>query len=175
MVMVLVLMPVPVSMTVISSSGVVSTAVILRRGTRPAAGSGLRGAAPLTDAIVDALEQARHVALGLSAAPRGGVAVEGEGAGLAMVAALIEAELGLDGGAVDAVGVQALAGLLGELHVLLPALLRDGEGHLDVHRGDELRVRQLPDVYMVAADDAGKVLDVLLDLRELEVVGGCLE
>lgn len=158
----------------------VTMIVIMCRRTRPPARVGLisrRGAAPLADAVVDALKQAGIIAaLDLRTAARRGVAVEGgKCAILAMAAGLVEAELGLDGGAVDTVGVKALASLLGELHVLLAALLGDGEGDLDVEGGHELRIRQLPNVHVVAADDPGEVLDVLLDLRQLEVVRRRLE
>lgn len=184
-----------------AASVVVIMVMVVRRGAGTPAGGGLvrrggtRGgrAAAEADAVVDALEEAGGVAVGgdggLGAAA-GGVlaAVEGVGEGgggpgpstvvapaVAVAAGLVDAELGLDGGAVDAVGVEALTGLLGELHVALAALVGDGEGNLDVHGGDELGVGQLPHVHVVAADDAGEVLDVLADLRELEVVGRRLQ
>lgn len=88
---------------------------------------------------------------------------------------LAEAELGLDGGAVDAVAVETLADAPGQLHVLFAAELGDGKGHLDVHGGDDLRVRQLPDVDVVAAEHAGEALDVLADVVDVDVVGRGLQ
>lgn len=88
----------------------------------------------------------------------------------------VEAELGLDGGAVDAVCVQALADRPGDLHVACSAAFGgDVEGDLDVQTSDDLGVRELPDVDVVAGDDAGDVLDVLFDVVDVEVVGGSLE
>lgn len=49
------------------------------------------------------------------------------------------------------------------------------EGDLDVKTGDDLGVRELPDVDMVAGDNAGDVLDVLFDVVNVEMVGGGLE
>lgn len=92
-----------------------------------------------------------------------------------MIMFLIEAELRLDSSAMNAVGMQALPRLPGQLHVLLAAALADGEGDLDVHGGDELGVAQLPDVDVVAADDARDVLDVFFDVVDVDVVGCCLE
>ena len=150
-----------------AASVVVIMIVVVRRGAGAPAGSGLvrRGgtrsgrAATEADAVVDALEEAGGVAVGgdggLGAAA-GGVlaAVEGVGEGgggpgpstvvaavAAVAAGLVDAELGLDGGAVDAISVQAFPGLLSKLHVLLSSLFRDGEGNLDMHRSNELRVR----------------------------------
>ncbi|GKT41798.1 uncharacterized protein ColSpa_01978 [Colletotrichum spaethianum] len=91
------------------------------------------------------------------------------------VVLVVAAELGLNGGCVNAVGVEALAGALGELHVLLTALGGDGEVDVDVQGGDDLGVGELPDVDVVAAEDTGQVLDVLADLLEVNVVRGGLE
>lgn len=41
--------------------------------------------------------------------------------------------------------------------------------------GDDLGVGELPDVDVVAGDDAGDVLDVFFDVVDVEVVGGSLE
>lgn len=88
----------------------------------------------------------------------------------------VEAELGLDGGAVDAVCVQALADRPGDLHVACCASLGgDVEGDLDVQASDDLGVGELPDVDVVAGDDAGDVLDVFFDVVDVEVVGSSLE
>ena len=76
----------------------------------------------------------------------------------------------------DAVGVQALADRLGDLHVARCAPLDgDGEGDLDVQTSDDLGVGELPDVDVVAGDDAGDVLNVFFDVVDIEVVGGGLE
>lgn len=101
------------------------------------------GAAALADAVVDALEQAVIVAARAPAHLGGTVAGAGQLAELlpcllGMVVRLVEAELGLDGGAVDAESVKALPHPFSEGHVLLTPRLRDGEGDLDVHRGHDL-------------------------------------
>lgn len=49
------------------------------------------------------------------------------------------------------------------------------EGDLDVQTSDDLRVRELPNVNVVAGDDARDVLDIFLDIVDVEVVGGGLE
>lgn len=149
----------------------------VRRFAGPPRGRALRGHQPLAAArpvaVVDALEQA-EVGVGLVEARAG--AVEAEPCGAALVAALlVEAELGLDGGAVDAKGVEALSGAAGELHVLLAAVGVDGEGDLEVHARDDFGVGELPDVDMVAADDAGEGLDVLADVLDVDVVGRRLQ
>lgn len=96
--------------------------------------------------------------------------------GTTVVMSAIEAELGLNGGAVDAVCVEALADGLGDLHVACSAALGgDVESDLDVQAGNDLGVRELPDVDVVAGDDAGDVLDVLLNVVDVEVVRGGLE
>ena len=84
---------------------------------------------------------------------------------------VLEPELGLDRGAVDAVGMETLARPLREPHVLLAALFRDGEGYLDVHGRDDFGVGELPDVNVVAAQYAGEVLDILPDIVEVDVFG----
>ncbi len=119
-------------------------------------------------AVFDALEQAWGGRVGL--------AVEGQRGRVSQVlVVLIEAELGLDGGAVDTELVKAVAGTLGELHVLFAAVCVDGELNLEVHAGDNLGVGELPDVNVVAADDAGQPLDVLSDVLDTNVLGGGLE
>lgn len=92
-----------------------------------------------------------------------------------MVVCRVEAVLGLDRGAVDPIVVQALPDLPGEIHILVTAGRRDGEVHLDVQRGNEACVVQLPDVNVVAADYALQVLDVFPDLLEIDVLGCRLE
>ncbi|GJD02771.1 hypothetical protein ColKHC_11596 [Colletotrichum higginsianum] len=92
-----------------------------------------------------------------------------------VVVLVVAAELGLDGGCVNAVGVQALAGALGELHVLLATLGRDGEVDVNVQGGDDLGVRELPNVYVVAAEDTGQILDILAYFLEVDVVGSGLK
>ncbi|GKT64693.1 hypothetical protein ColTof3_12032 [Colletotrichum tofieldiae] len=152
---------------------VVAVAVVAVGGlAAQATGSRRLGAAAAGRAVVDALQKARL----LRRAEGGGAVVLDDLLLFAGVVVLVvAAELGLDGGRVDAVGVEALAGALGELHVLLAALGGDGEVDVDVQGGDDLGVGELPDVDVVAAEDAGQVLDILADLLEVNVVGGGLE
>lgn len=122
-------------------------------------------ATTLADTVVHTFQQA-HVCRYVVGTQRRGQPV---------VVVLVEAELGLDGGAVDAVRVEALPRRPGQLHIPLAALRRDGERNLDVHRSDDLGVRQLPDVDVVAANHPGEVLDVLPQVRDVDVVGRGLE
>ena len=92
-----------------------------------------------------------------------------------MVVCCVEAVLGLDRGAVDSVVVQARANLPGEIHVLVTAGRRDGEVHLNVQRGNEARVVELPDVNVVAANYALQILDVFPYLLQVDVLGSRLE
>lgn len=128
------------------------------------------GAAPLLLAVLYALQETD---VGLSSVHG---AVEVEGGGLCgLLVLLVEAELGLDGGAVDAEPVETLAGAAGEFHILLATMGVDGERDLEVHAGDELGVGELPDVDVVAGDDTGEGLDVLSDLLDADILGGGLE
>lgn len=154
------------------------TAVTMRRVATAPRGRGNRrqprcaSAAPRPCAVVDTFEKADvgvgplQGAVGADSSLRGVV-------GLLLV--LCEAELGLDGGAVDAECMETLAGALGQLHVLLAAVRVDGEGNLEVHARYDLGVGQLPDVDVVAADDAGERLDVLPNLRYADVFWRRLE
>lgn len=92
-----------------------------------------------------------------------------------MVVCRVEAVLGLDRGAVDPIVVQARPDLAGEIHVLVAAGCRNGEVHLDVQRGDEACVVELPDVDVVAANHALQVLDVFTYLLQVNVLGRRLE
>ena len=141
----------------------------------PNCGDGGRGgAAALSHAIVDALQETRAFSSSDTLAQvRRPVRVAGKLPELLLcvldvVVGLIKTELGLDRSAVNAVGVEALPHPLGEDHVFLASCLGDREGDLDVHRGDNLGVRQLPDVYVVAGDDSGKALDVFTDVLNLD-------
>lgn len=88
---------------------------------------------------------------------------------------LVEAELGLDGGAVDAEAVEALPGSASQLHVLLTTMRVDGERDLDMHAGDELCVGELPDVNVMAGNNTGECLNILANLGNADVLRGSLE
>lgn len=151
-----------------------------------------RAAALIRPALVSTLEQAgvrladttrfagdAAVRVGVVAGSRRAlravdVLVSGVGAA-AVVVLGVEAELGLDGGGVDAVGVQAAADSLCQLHVARGALALEVELDLDVQAADELGVAELPDVDVVAGDDAGKVLDVGFDVLDGNAGGNSLE
>lgn len=121
-------------------------------------------------AVVHALEEANFVLWPV------GCTVESQRGSLSLVLVLcIEAELGLDGCTVDAKGVQTLASSASELHVLLTAISVDGEGHLQVHAGNGLGVRKLPDVDMVAADDSRERFNVFADIGDADVLRSGLE
>lgn len=92
-----------------------------------------------------------------------------------MRALLVETELRLNGCAVNTEAVEAFACSSGQFHVLLPTVGVDMEGDLEMHAGDDLRVGELPDVDVVAADDAGEGLDVLTDLGDADVLRGGLQ
>lgn len=127
-------------------------------------------AASFGSAVIDALQEARANLL-LGCGP-----VEQECRRIAVVLVLgVKAELGLDRGAVDAVAVKTFPGPLGQLHVLLAAVRVDGEGHLEMHAGDNLGIRKLPDVDVVAADDAGEPFDILANLWDADIFRSCLE
>ena len=85
----------------------------------------------------------------------------------------VEAELGLDGSAVDAIRMETLAYLARQLHILLRVRIRHGEFDQDVQRGYNLRVRELPDVDVVAALNVIEFLDIGLDMADFDVLGSC--
>ena len=87
----------------------------------------------------------------------------------------VKAKLGLYSGAVNAEGVQALTSPPGELHVLLATVRVDRERHLKMHAGHGLCVRELPDVDVVAAHNAGQGLDVFANIGNADVFGRCLQ
>lgn len=91
------------------------------------------------------------------------------------VPAAVGAKFGLDGGAMDAISVQTLARALRKLHVLLAAILGDGERELHVHRRHDLGVGELPYMYVVAAEHPRQALDVIAQLVDVDVVGCGLE
>ena len=93
----------------------------------------------------------------------------------AVVVLRVEAELGLDGGGVDAIGVQAAADSECELHVASRALTLEVKLDLDVQAADKLGVAELPDVDVVARHDAGEVFDIGLDVVNANTSGNCLE
>lgn len=86
-----------------------------------------------------------------------------------------DSKLGLNGSAVDTVTVQALAHTARQVHVAFAALVGDGKGDLNVQRSDNLRVRKLPDVDMVAAENAVEILNVFANVIDANVVGGGLQ
>lgn len=86
-----------------------------------------------------------------------------------------DSELGLDGGAVNTVAVQTLTHTTGQAHVALAAVVGDGEGDLNVQGSDNLGVGQLPDVDVVAAENALEILNVFADVVEVDVVGRGLQ
>lgn len=151
------------------------TAVAVRRVTsstdRRAPRRGLSAwAAALGLAVVDALEQTRVTFNAVKGA------IEGKSVSVCFVPVLlVEAELGLDGGAVDAEAMETLSGPTSQLHVLLPTVRIDGEGNLDMHAGDELRVRELPDVDVMAGNNTGECLDILANLGDADMLRGSLE
>lgn len=161
---------VPVATTALRYTAPRSSAPMLAPGKSRRRALG--GAAALPYAIVYAFQETHIHRRGAS----GAIAVQPTTIGIAMVMRSIEAELGLDGGAVDAVCVKTLADGPGNLHVACRAALGgDVEGNLDVQTSDDLGVRELPDVYVVAGDDAGDILDIFLDVVDVEVVRGGLE
>lgn len=154
------------------------TAVTMRQVATAPRRRGNRGhtrwgsAAPRARAVVDTFEKA-DVGVGLLQRAVGAGGPLRSVVGLLLV--LREAELGLDGGAVDAECMETLAGALSQLHVLLAAVGVDGEGNLEVHARHDLGVGQLPDVDVVAADDTGERLDVFPNLRYADVFWRRLE
>lgn len=88
---------------------------------------------------------------------------------------LVEAELGLNGGAVDAEAMETLPGPTSQLHVLLTTMRIDGERNLDMHAGDELGVGELPDVNVMAGNNTRECLDVLANLGNADMLRGGLE
>ena len=93
----------------------------------------------------------------------------------AVVVLRVEAELGLDGGGVDAIGVQAAADSEREFHVASRALTLEVELDLDVQAADEFGVAELPDVDVVARDNAGEIFNVGLDVVNANACGNSLE
>lgn len=119
-------------------------------------------------AVFNALEQAGG----------GGVvlAVQGQRSSISKVLVVVtQAKLRLDGGAVDAKLVEAVSCALCELHVLFAAVRIHGELDLEVHAGDNLCVRELPDMNVVAADDTRKSLDILSNILDANIFWRGLE
>jgi len=98
------------------------------------------------------------------------------GVGAATVVMLgVETELGLDGGRVDTVGVQAAADGQCQLHVASRAFSFEVELDLDVQATNKFGVAELPDVDVVAGNDTRKVFDVGLDVVNVDAGGDSLE
>jgi len=93
----------------------------------------------------------------------------------AVVVLGVEAELGLDGGGVDAVGVKATADGKREFHVASRTLTLEVEFDLNVQAADKLGVTELPDVDVVARHDAREVFDVGLDVVHVDAGRDCLK
>lgn len=75
----------------------------------------------------------------------------------------------------DAIGMQAAADFPGELHVPVGAFVFDLAAHLDVNRGDQLGIAELPHVQMVRADNAADAVDVFLDVVDAHSGGHGLQ
>lgn len=88
---------------------------------------------------------------------------------------LVQAKLGLNCGAMNAITMEALSGSLGKLHVLFTAVLVNGESDLQVHAGNDLGIRQLPDMNVMAADNTRKTFNVLADLPDADILGSGLK
>lgn len=80
----------------------------------------------------------------------------------------VEAEFGLDGGRVHSVFVKAIADGTSKLHVSCGTFALEIKVDLDVQAGDKLGVAQLPDVDVMAADDAWQHLNVSLNVINVQ-------
>lgn len=87
----------------------------------------------------------------------------------------IQTKLGLNSGTVNAIAMKTFPSAPRQLHVLLSAVCVNREGDLEMHAGDNLCVRELPDVNMMATDDSGKLFNVLSDFRDADVFRSGLE
>lgn len=87
----------------------------------------------------------------------------------------IKTKLGLNSGTVNAIAMETFPSAPGQLHVLLSAVCVNRERDLEMHAGDNLCVRELPDVNMMAADDSGKLFNILADFRDTDIFRGGLE
>lgn len=87
----------------------------------------------------------------------------------------VEAEFWLDGRGVNAIFMEAFTDLAGKSHVARRALALKIEVDLNVKRSDELGIRELPDVKVVARDDAVEICNILLDLVDRQVLRNSLE
>jgi hypothetical protein len=88
---------------------------------------------------------------------------------------LVETELGLYRSAVNAETVETLAGTSSQFHVLFTTVGVNGERNLEMHACNELGVRELPDVDMMAGNNARKSFDILSDLGNADMLGGGLQ
>ena len=87
----------------------------------------------------------------------------------------IRGEFGLDGGRVDAIRMETPAHLAGETHVAFGALAFDFGVDLDVDRGHDLGVAQLPDMQVVGAIDPRQLLNVFFDMVDAQPAGHGLQ
>src|SRR4051794_18992396 len=84
-------------------------------------------------------------------------------------------ELGLDSRRVDAVGMETASHLSGQAHVSLRTFALDLGIDLEVDRGNNLGVAELPHVQMVGANNTGESSDILLDVVDAHSRGHGLE
>lgn len=87
----------------------------------------------------------------------------------------IKTKLGLNGSTVYAIAMKTFPGAPRQLHVLLSAMCVDREGDLEMHACDDLCIGKLPDVNMMAADNSGKLFNVLADLWDADILRSGLE
>lgn len=87
----------------------------------------------------------------------------------------IKTKLGLNSGTVNTIAMKTFPSAPGQLHVLLSAVCVNREGDLEMHAGDNLCIGELPDVDMMAADDSGKLFNILADFRDTDVFRSGLE
>jgi hypothetical protein len=87
----------------------------------------------------------------------------------------VEAELGLNGGRVNAILVKAVADGTGEFHVSCRSLALEVEVDLNVQTCNQLGVAQLPDVEVVGTNNTRKLLNILLDVIDAQTSRDSLE
>lgn len=92
-----------------------------------------------------------------------------------MVVFGVEAELGLDGGRVDAVLVKAVANGTSKLHVSCRTLTLEVKVDLNVQTCNKLGIAQLPYVEVVGTNNTRKLLDVFLDIVNAQTSRHSLE
>jgi len=87
----------------------------------------------------------------------------------------VEAELGLDGGRVNAILVKAIANGTSKFHVSCRALALEVKVDLNVQTCNQLGVAQLPDVEVVGTNNTRKLLDILFDVIDAQTSRDSLE